>query len=88
MTNRCRQGCPNKAYMDHEWVCDAIGMMSRPFCYLRIEKSKLLKLLDELPSGDIYVSMVPHQAGKCMIVKPCNLTEPTWWLLCPKEEVK
>jgi len=23
-TNRCRQGCPNKAYMDHEWVCDAI----------------------------------------------------------------
>ena len=24
MTNRCRQGCPNKAYMDHEWVCAAI----------------------------------------------------------------
>jgi len=24
MTNRCRLGCPNKAYMDHEWVCAAI----------------------------------------------------------------
>lgn len=51
----------------------------------RIEKSKLLKLLDELPGGDIYVSMVPHVSGKCVIVKPAALQEPHWWLLCPKE---
>ena len=54
----------------------------------RVEKSKLQKLLDELPDGEIYVSMVPHQAGKCVIVKSVDVQEPSWWLLCPKEEVK
>ena len=54
----------------------------------RVEKSKLLKLLDELPDGEIYVSMVPHQSGKCVIVRPCSHPNPSWWLLCPKEEVK
>ncbi|NCB27457.1 MAG: hypothetical protein EOM62_18680 [Bacteroidia bacterium] len=54
----------------------------------RVDKSKLLKLLDELPDGEIYVSMLPHANGKCVIVKPCSLTEPSWWLLCPKEEAK
>ena len=72
-------------YSDYMAVVEIGGGYDIPS---RVEKSKLLKLLDELPDGEIYVSTVPHQAGKCIIVKPCNLTEPSWWLLCPKEEVK
>jgi len=71
-------------YSDYMAVVEIGGGYDIPS---RVEKSKLLKLLDELPDGEIYVSMVPHCAGKCVIVKPCNLTKPEWWLLCPKEEV-
>lgn len=54
----------------------------------RVDRDRLIELLNRLPAGDIFISSVPHKAGRCVIAKPVTETEPHWHALAPMKPKK
>ena len=50
----------------------------------RVDRDRLIELLQKLPAGDVIVSTAPHTKGWATIIKPDN-QDPVWHILTPTE---
>ena len=52
----------------------------------RVDRDRLIALLQKLPPGDVIISSITHDEGRGVFVKPADLTEPVWHVLTPSVE--
>lgn len=49
----------------------------------RVDRDKLIKLLNLMPAGDIIITTAPHDAGRGVLAKPATEKNPVWFILSP-----
>jgi len=48
----------------------------------RVDRDKLIELLNRLPAGDVILSTAPHQDGRAVLVKG-EADSQNWYVLTP-----
>ena len=49
----------------------------------RIDRDRLVELLNRLPAGEVIISTLPHDAGRAVMLKHAAEKEPRWHVLAP-----
>lgn len=53
----------------------------------RVDRDRLIELLQKLPAGDVIISSITHDEGRGIVVKPAQEDEPIWHVLTPSVEI-
>jgi hypothetical protein len=49
----------------------------------RVDKDRLIEVLERLPAGNIILTTAPHSGGQAVLVRHASVNDLTWHVLAP-----